>query len=385
LRTTANGALWLGGSIISGGGNPTVAVDGGGSTTKFVGLLGDNSTTFTGNIIITNKGDLKAGNTNALSAANAVSLDSTSLFDNGSRNLTIAGLNDYAGVGGTVADAGSGNMLTLGGSGICSFSGVINNIGGIIKAGSGQETFAGANTYTGPTVVSNGTLVVNGSLAAGAVTVAGGTLAGSGTLNGATTVQGGTLSPGVSGIGTLAISNSLTLQAGGTLAVDINKTTGAADQIVGLTAVTYGGALAVNNLAGSLTTTDAFKLFNAGSYAGAFAAITPATPGAGLVWNTNTLTTDGTLRVASASAPLSWLAFTAGPVISGTSLTISGTNSGAGTVYLLTSTNLAAPLNTWTPIWTNVLTATGTFTTNLLNTVNPALKQQFYLLSNTNN
>ena len=83
--------------------------------------------------------------------------------------------------------------------------------------------------------------------------------------------------------------------------------------------------------------------------------------------------------------PLSALKFTANPVISGTSLTISATNTGADTVYLLTSTNVAAPRNTWTPIWTNVLTGDGSFTTNLLNAVNPAQNQQFYLLGNTNN
>jgi autotransporter-associated beta strand protein len=83
--------------------------------------------------------------------------------------------------------------------------------------------------------------------------------------------------------------------------------------------------------------------------------------------------------------PLSGLKFTAAPVISGTTLTISAANMGAGTVYLLTSTNVVAPINTWTPIWTNVLSGSGSFTTNLLNAVNPAFKQQFYRLSDTNN
>jgi fibronectin-binding autotransporter adhesin len=95
----------------------------------------------------------------------------------------------------------------------------------------------------------------------------------------------------------------------------------------------------------------------------------------------------GSLQVGTgtAPAPLTSLAFTARPVISGTSLTISGTNTGAGTVYLLTSTNVAAPISTWTPVWTNVLSGSGSFTTNLSDAVNPALNQQFYLLSNTNN
>ena len=77
--------------------------------------------------------------------------------------------------------------------------------------------------------------------------------------------------------------------------------------------------------------------------------------------------------------------FTVAPVISGTTLTISGTNTGAGTVYLLTSTNVAAPFSTWTPIWTNVLSGSGSFSTNLSNAVNPGLAQEFFLLSNTNN
>ena len=388
LRTTANGALWIAGVVTSGAGNPAVTVDGGNTTTKFVSFTADNSTTFAGSLVITNKGDFKAGNTNALSVTNTVFVDSTSTFDNGSRNVAIAGLNDFGGSGGTVADAGAGVNLTLGGVGSYSFAGVINNVGGIIKTGSGQQTLSGANVNSGPTVVSNGTLIVNGSLAGGAVTVAGGTLTGSGVLTGATIVQsGGTLSSGGTGIGTLTVSNNLTL-AGNAL-VKLNKPLSPAqsNDVVKATGVlTYGGTLTVTNIgASSLVAGDAFNLFTAGTYAGAFANITPATPGAGLAWNTNTLTTDGTLRVASASASLSGLAFTAGPVISGTTLTISATNTGAGTVYLLTSTNAAAPVNTWTPIWTNVLGGTGSFTTNLPNAVNPALNQQFYLLSNTNN
>jgi hypothetical protein len=84
-------------------------------------------------------------------------------------------------------------------------------------------------------------------------------------------------------------------------------------------------------------------------------------------------------------AAVTGLKFTAKPVISGTGLTISATNTGAGTFYLLTSTNVASPLSTWTPIWTNAATGSGSFTTNLTGAVNPALKQQFYILSNTNN
>jgi len=52
----------------------------------------------------------------------------------------------------------------------------------------------------------------------------------------------------------------------------------------------------------ALTTSDSFKLFSAGSYAGAFANIVPAAPLSGLAWDTSTLTTDGTLRIKTGPA-----------------------------------------------------------------------------------
>ena len=104
------------------------------------------------------------------------------------------------------------------------------------------------------------------------------------------------------------------------------------------------------------------------------------------------ITGTGSLQVGSVSAPLTSLAFTAGPVISGTGLTISGTNTGSGTVYLLTTTNLLAAhvpapgnvLPNWTPIWTNSFSGSGIWTSNVLNAVNPAWSGQFFELSNTN-
>ncbi len=111
----------------------------------------------------------------------------------------------------------------------------------------------------------------------------------------------------------------------------------------------------------------------------------------GVYNNANTptyITGTGSLLVTGVSNPppasLSYLKFTAIPKISGTTLTISATNNGAGTIYLLTSTNAAAPLNTWVPVWTNVLAGSGSFT-NQINAVNVAQHQQYYLLSNTNN
>jgi hypothetical protein len=77
--------------------------------------------------------------------------------------------------------------------------------------------------------------------------------------------------------------------------------------------------------------------------------------------------------------------FTSSPAISGSSLKFSATNATAGTVYLLTSTNLLTPLSQWSPVWTNALSGAGSFTTNLAGAVHAGTKQQFYILSTTNN
>jgi autotransporter-associated beta strand protein len=161
ISTTAGGALFVDGVISSGAGNPPLTIDGGGTTTKFVYLTANSAFTFNGGIVVVNKGDLKSGNANSLSATNTIYLDSTATLDNGSQNLTIAGLNDFAGGGGTVADAGSGKILTLAGNGNCSFSGVINNIGGLLKTNTGTQALVGANTFTGPVTVSQGKLVLS--------------------------------------------------------------------------------------------------------------------------------------------------------------------------------------------------------------------------------
>src|SRR6185369_8254038 len=151
--------------------------------------------------------------------------------------------------------------------------------------------------YNGLTAVGSGTLLVNGAVGNGAVFVTNGILGGSGVIKGPVTIlSGGRLSPGTS-IGVLTISNALNLS--GVTFMELNAATGTNDLVRGLTSVTYGGTLTLSNLAGALAASNAFKLFGANSYRGAFAALSPASPGQGLAWNTNTLATDGTLRVIS--------------------------------------------------------------------------------------
>ena len=285
-------------------------------------------------------------------------------FQSDAGTLNLAGNLQYVGTltgGRTYNFGGAGNFVVNG-----SITSGVNAAAPISVAmnGTGTLTLANANTYPSSTTVSNGLLLLTGSITStGGVLVGGGTLGGTGVINDAVSVvAGGTLAPGANGIGTLTINSNLTLA--GVTSIKVNKTAGTSDQIAGVTALTYGGTLFATNLSGTLTVGDAFTVFNPLTHAGNFSAIA-GSPGAGLAWSFNT--NSGVLSVVSAAVPLTGLKFTASPVIAGTSLTIAATNTGAGTVYLLTSTNVAAALNSWKPIWTNVLTGSGSFTTNLVN------------------
>jgi autotransporter-associated beta strand protein len=160
----------------------------------------------------------------------------------------------------------------------------------------GTVILAGTNSCTGTMTITNGMLEVNGSMS-NPIAVTGGTLTGTGVLVGPVSAStGGTISPGP-GFAELRVSNTLAVQSGGSVVMDVNASTGAADEIAGVTQLTYGGTLVLNNQAGSLSSTNTFKLFNASTYAGAFTSISPASPGTGLDWDTDTLATDGTLRI----------------------------------------------------------------------------------------
>jgi autotransporter-associated beta strand protein len=184
------------------------------------------------------------------------------------------------------------------------YAGAINGTGTVEKQAAGNLLLTGTHTYTGTTLVGAGTLLVNGVIGNSAVTVTNGTLSGNGLIQGPVTIQSpGSLAPGTS-IGALTISNSLGLS--GVTVMELNVAAGTNDLVRGLTSVTYGGTLTLSNLSGTITASNAFKLFSANSYSGVFAALTPASPGQDLTWNTNTLATDGTLRVVS-TAPVTLL------------------------------------------------------------------------------
>ena len=67
--------------------------------------------------------------------------------------------------------------------------------------------------------------------------------------------------------------------------------------------------------------------------------------------------------------------------LAGTNLTLNGANGSLGATYsTLMSTNVAKPLNQWTPVATNVLGASGNFTITVTNGASLNAAQRFYIL-----
>jgi T5SS/PEP-CTERM-associated repeat protein len=195
------------------------------------------------------------------------------------------------------------------------------------------------------------------------------TLKGFGTIIANVSVQnGGMIMLGTTNIGTVTIRKSLNLNTGSTTSINLDPAAKASDKLIGISNLFFGGTLQLNNLSGPLAVGDAFKIFGATNYFGAFDALIPASPGDGLRWDTNELNLDGVLRIISAATP----APTFGTIAAANgNLTVIATGGVPyDPCYLLTSTNLTAPLIDWSCIVTNYFNASGSihFTNTVLST-----------------
>jgi fibronectin-binding autotransporter adhesin len=241
----------------------------------------------------------------------------------------------------------------------------------IVKTGTGKLTLTGNSTYSATTTVSNGTLQVDGSLGFTTVTVEGGTLSGIGTIGGPVTVNsGGTLAPGNS-VGTLTLSSDLTIA--GNLAIDVDKSLSPSNDVVTVSGAlsASSGTITVQNLGPALQLGDTFVLFNQPVGGGSALTVT----GAGATWNNN-LELDGSISVASVGPAQPKIATITS---SGGSVIINGSNGPTtGNYIVLTTTNVAAAVGTWTPILTNPFNGDGTF--SVTNAIVPGTPRLFYLI-----
>jgi autotransporter-associated beta strand protein len=168
---------------------------------------------------------------------------------------------------------------------------------GLIKLGSGTLTLNGPGSLTSSTAVNAGKLIINNTWAGDVSVASGATLGGTGSIQGAASISAGaTIAPGAS-IGTLTVTNTVSLAAGSFTLMEINASSLACDKIAGATTITFGGTLTVLNTGGTLALGQSFQLFNASSYVGNFTATNLPSLGGGLQWNWNPAS--GTLSVAT--------------------------------------------------------------------------------------
>ncbi len=285
----------------------------------------------------------------------------------------------------------NGNSGTPGGFEI---QGPISGTGSISKSGDDTVTLDATNIYTGNTIVSGGTLKLQGqgsissssliSIQNGATvdTTArndlnlnlgnGQTLStlNNGYINGnLATTNGSTLAPGgASSLDVLTVIGNVTLS--GTTSMKLDALLSTNDVIAatnGGNNIQYGGTLNLTTSEGTYAIGQTYFLFSATTYGGSFSSIAPAQPGSGLAWDTSRLSIDGSIKIATGSVvtgPTTNATITS-VKLSGGNLTIHGTNNNvpnnSGHFVVLTSTNVATPLNNWTPVVTNSYNNDGTF------------------------
>jgi autotransporter-associated beta strand protein len=231
---------------------------------------------------------------------------------NGSRAFSFGPqggtLKNSSAAGWTLAASGTGAQATITNNSSLNLAGAgtnsqlqkgITGTGSLTKTDAGTWILTGTSTYKGPTTVSQGTLQVLGTLAPeSAVTVSeGATLSGTGNIRGPLTVNG-TLAPGTGTPGSLTAFNKLTLNGTTSMRLSKSGATRLNDSVRGSRSLAYGGTLAVTFTGDvPLSAGDIFTLFSAGSYTGNFATITLPELGAGLQWNSASLTANGSIAV----------------------------------------------------------------------------------------
>ncbi len=290
---------------------------------------------------------------------------------------------------------------------IQNFSG--NEFSSIDKIGNGTTSLAGQNTYTGTTTVDSGVLALtnnpftstDGVLAnsANIIINAGGildvtgrsdgtmplstgqVLGGTGTLHGIlNTSGGGTVSPGggIKGaLGTLNVNGTVNL--GGTAWMKVSP--GASpnsDRLLatGGNAINYGGTLVLTNVGAAFHAGETFTIFTGSSLNGAFNLVLPNY----YAWDTSQLNVNGSIKLTAILPPPSFTGFDISDLADG-NLFFSATNGAPNAaVNILTSTNLAAPLSTWTLLAQTAFDSNGNITHQEVDGVDPTLPVSYYVI-----
>jgi hypothetical protein len=157
--------------------------------------------------------------------------------------------------------------------------------------------------------------------------------------------------------------------------LDRNNGTPLCGQIIAPSGVlTFGGILTLNNIGAPLQAGDAFQLFSAPGYAGAFAVTNLPSLNSGLAWS-NSLAVNGSLAVVSTVSlvptNILWS-------VSGTNLTLSWPPDHTGWRLLMQTNNLANGISANTNDWGTVPASQQT--NQMILPIDPTMPLEFYRL-----
>jgi hypothetical protein len=168
------------------------------------------------------------------------------------------------------------------------------------------------------------------------------------------------------------VNSNVTL--GGNILMEVSRTGGVpTSDLLSVTGnLTYGGTLTVVvSGTNTLNYNDTFNLFDWGTRNGSFTTVNLP---AGYYWDTSQLNINGTIRVTGITPAR------VNPAVAvGGNLVLTGVGGPPGASYTwLTSTNVAAPLSTWTTNSTGVFDSNGAFSNAF--PISTSIKARFFQL-----
>ncbi|WP_432798304.1 beta strand repeat-containing protein [Poriferisphaera sp. WC338] len=209
-------------------------------------LLLSGSNTHLGGVVLEDSSTLILGNDSALGTGK--------LFANNSANVTLQSNDDARSISNSI-DLLSGSITTINGTNDLTLTGLIANVGALVKSGSNTLTLSGDNTYTGGTTLSTGSIVLghDNALGTGSLSITGDAAIESNNdarsvSNGISVASGQTLT--VAGLRNLTLSG--VISGDGALTMDITNlddtlTLSGTNTYTGGTTLTHGTIIAGNN------------------------------------------------------------------------------------------------------------------------------------------
>ncbi len=328
------------------------------------------------------QGALRLGANNALPDAPLTigQASAVATFDLAGYNQQVSVLSDVASVTNIIANSSttSDSILTISGPG-GAYSGSLQDSisNGTRRVGitilSGAQQLKSICSYSGPTTIMGGGVSLVGS---GSIPNSTPITINSGAAIDASSRSDGTLTLGAAqtlrGTNTFNINGNLTIA--GTVELKVNKTGGIVnnDTVAVAGTVNYGGTLHLVLSGEDLVPGDVIPVFSAAGYGpGSFTSIVPAAPAPGYLWDTSQLSISGLLQIVG---PLTGTAVISAP---GTNVTYSGTGGIPGGGFTIVgSTDISAPLGTWSTVQTGTFDGSGNF--SVVIPILPGAPQKFY-------